>query len=134
MYSAKPPHRPSPRSGGFDSIVYDYAAPLDKDLAIRVAHRFRLEKTDPSKAVSTVKKPIVYYVDRAAPDKILDRRPVAMPEHGERVALLPDVFRRAVPHKADTDIADPLRCRAHETLPSGPAARRCRTVARARQS
>ena len=59
-----------PRSGGFDSIVYDYAAPLDKDIAVRLAHRFRLEKTDPSKAVSTVKKPIVYYVDRAAPEPI----------------------------------------------------------------
>ena len=59
-----------PRSGAFDSIVYDYAAPLDKDIAVRLAHRFRLEKTDPSKAVSPVKKPIVYYVDRAAPEPV----------------------------------------------------------------
>jgi hypothetical protein len=59
-----------PRSGGFDSIVYDYAAPLDKDIAVRLAHRFRLEKTDPSKAVSPVKKPIVFYVDRAAPEPV----------------------------------------------------------------
>ena len=59
-----------PRSGGFDSIVYDYSAPLDKDIAIRLAHRFRLEKTDPGAAVSTVKKPIVYYVDRAAPEPV----------------------------------------------------------------
>ena len=59
-----------PRSGGFDSIVYDYSAPLDKDIAVRLAHRFRLEKTDPNAAVSTVKKPIVYYVDRAAPEPV----------------------------------------------------------------
>ena len=59
-----------PRSGGFDSIVYDFAAPLDKDIAVRLAHRFRLEKTDPTKAVSPVKKPIVYYVDRAAPEPV----------------------------------------------------------------
>jgi hypothetical protein len=59
-----------PRTGGFDSIVYDYAAPLDKDIAVRLAHRFRLEKTDPSKAVSPVKKPIVFYVDRAAPEPV----------------------------------------------------------------
>lgn len=32
--------------------------------------RFRLEKTDPAAAVSTVKKPIVFYVDRAAPEPI----------------------------------------------------------------
>ncbi len=59
-----------PRSGGFDSLVYDYAAPLDKDIALRLAHRFRLEKTDPTKAISPVKKPIVYYVDRAAPEPV----------------------------------------------------------------
>jgi hypothetical protein len=59
-----------PRAGAFDSIVYDYGAPLDKDIAVRLAHRFRLEKTDPSKAVSTVKKPIVFYVDRAAPEPV----------------------------------------------------------------
>ncbi len=58
------------RSGGFDSIVYDYAAPLDKDIAVRLAHRFRLEKTDPNLALSPVKKPIVYYVDRAAPEPV----------------------------------------------------------------
>ena len=59
-----------PRSGGFDSIVYDYGAPLDRDIAVRLARRFRLEKTDPSAAVSPVKKPIVYYVDRAAPEPV----------------------------------------------------------------
>ena len=59
-----------PRSGGFDSIVYDFAAPLDKDIAVRLAHRFRLEKTDPRLAVSPVKKPIVFYVDRAAPEPV----------------------------------------------------------------
>ncbi len=59
-----------PRSGGFEPLVYDYAAPLDKDIAVRLAHRFRLEKTDPTKAVSPVKKPIVYYVDRAAPEPV----------------------------------------------------------------
>ncbi|THD58252.1 MAG: DUF5117 domain-containing protein [Phenylobacterium sp.] len=64
------PREFDPRTGGFDSIVYDYAAPLDKDLAVRLAHRFRLEKTDPTKAVSPVKKPIVYYVDRAAPEPV----------------------------------------------------------------
>lgn len=59
-----------PRSGAFDSIVYDYGAPLDRDIAVRLAHRFRLEKTDPTAAVSPVKKPIVYYVDRAAPEPV----------------------------------------------------------------
>ncbi|MBS0333458.1 MAG: zinc-dependent metalloprotease [Proteobacteria bacterium] len=64
------PRIADPRTGGFNAIVYDYSAPLDQDIAIRLAPRHRLEKTDPSKAVSTVKKPIVYYVDRAAPEPI----------------------------------------------------------------
>jgi hypothetical protein len=59
-----------PRAGGFDNIVYDYGAPLDRDIAVRLAHRFRLEKTDPAAALSPVKKPIVYYVDRAAPEPV----------------------------------------------------------------
>ena len=64
------PRIADPRTGGFNSIVYDYSVPLDKDIAIRLAPRHRLEKTDPAKAVSPVKKPIVYYVDRAAPEPV----------------------------------------------------------------
>lgn len=59
-----------PRSGAFDRIVLDYAAPLDQDIVQRLAVRFRLEKTNPAAPVSTVKKPIVFYVDRAAPEPI----------------------------------------------------------------
>ena len=59
-----------PRSGAFDGLVLDYAAPLDQDIVQRVARRFRLEKTDPTAAVSPVKKPIIFYVDRAAPEPI----------------------------------------------------------------
>ncbi len=59
-----------PRSGAFDALVLDYAAPLDRDIVQRVARRFRLEKTDPTASVSTVKAPIVFYVDRAAPEPI----------------------------------------------------------------
>ncbi len=59
-----------PRSGAFDGLVLDYAAPLDRDIVQRFARRFRLEKTDPTAAVSTVKSPIVFYVDRAAPEPI----------------------------------------------------------------
>jgi hypothetical protein len=64
------PRESDPRTGGFNAIVYDYSMPLDKDIAIRLAPRHRLEKTDPSKALSPVKKPIVYYVDRAAPEPV----------------------------------------------------------------
>jgi hypothetical protein len=59
-----------PRSGASDILTYNYAAPLDRSVAVRLAQRFRLEKTDSAVALSPVKKPIVFYVDRAAPDAI----------------------------------------------------------------
>ena len=60
------PH--DPRSGTSAQITYvDFAAGLDAPVVNRLARRFRLEKTDPSAARSTVKKPIIFYVDRAAP-------------------------------------------------------------------
>ncbi|MDO8380090.1 zinc-dependent metalloprotease [Phenylobacterium sp.] len=59
-----------PRAGVFGSTVLDYAAPLGADIVGQVAHRFRLEKTDPAAAKSPVKRPIVFYVDRAAPEPI----------------------------------------------------------------
>ncbi len=63
--------RPSdPRTGAFATVIADYSAPLGDPLVIRLAHRFRLEKTDPAAARSPVKKPIVFYVDRAAPEPV----------------------------------------------------------------
>ncbi|KQW69263.1 peptidase [Phenylobacterium sp. Root77] len=59
-----------PRTGGFSTMVLDYAAPLGEEIVQRYANRFRLEKTDPAAARSPVKKPIVFYVDRAAPEPI----------------------------------------------------------------
>jgi hypothetical protein len=59
-----------PRVNTFDTLFTDYAAPLDKPLVYRFANRFRLEKTDPTAARSPVKKPIVFYVDRGAPEPV----------------------------------------------------------------
>lgn len=59
-----------PRTGAFDTLVTDFSAPLNQPMARRFASRFRLEKTDPTQARSTVKEPIVFYIDRAAPEPI----------------------------------------------------------------
>jgi hypothetical protein len=59
-----------PYSGGFDVSYYDFATPLASSIDVHWQVRHRLEKTDPSAAVSTVKKPIVYYVDRGAPEPV----------------------------------------------------------------
>jgi uncharacterized protein DUF4953/uncharacterized protein DUF5117 len=64
------PRRFDFRAGGFATQVVDYAAPLGQDVVYELANRFRLEKLDPSAPRSRVKKPIVFYVDRAAPEPI----------------------------------------------------------------
>ena len=59
-----------PRTGAFSKLITDYATPLGAPMVQRLATRFRLEKTDPAAARSPVKKPIVFYVDPAAPEPI----------------------------------------------------------------
>ncbi|MDB5429242.1 MAG: zinc-dependent metalloprotease, subfamily 2 [Caulobacter sp.] len=59
-----------PRVGAFNEVIANYGAPLSQPTVYRLANRFRLEKTDPTAARSPVKKPIVFYVDRAAPEPI----------------------------------------------------------------
>lgn len=63
-----------PASGGFDTGYYDFATPLAKSLDVRWQVRHRLEKSDPAAVAagtpSAVKKPIVFYVDRGAPEPV----------------------------------------------------------------
>ncbi len=59
-----------PGSGGLDTGYFDFSTPLAKSIDVRWQLRFRLEKTDPSAALSKVKKPIIYYVDRGAPEPV----------------------------------------------------------------
>jgi hypothetical protein len=59
-----------PRTGAFSTSLTDFSAPLNTAMVHRLANRFRLEKTDPTAARSTVVRPIVFYVDRAAPEPI----------------------------------------------------------------
>ena len=56
---------------GFGSYEYvDMAAPLGDSMRKQFIRRHRLEKKDPSAAVSEAVKPIVYYVDRGVPEPI----------------------------------------------------------------
>jgi hypothetical protein len=58
------------RSGTFGDLHYDYGTPLGEDVAQSVANRFRLEKVDPAAPRSKVKKPIIFYIDTAAPEPV----------------------------------------------------------------
>ncbi|HEY4070179.1 MAG TPA: zinc-dependent metalloprotease [Sphingomicrobium sp.] len=48
----------------------DFSAPLGAPIVNDLARRFRLEKVDPTAARSPVKKPIVFYIDRSAPEPV----------------------------------------------------------------
>jgi hypothetical protein len=59
-----------PAGGGFSMGYFDFAQAIDKTLDVRLQPRFRLIKTDPNAARSTVVKPIVFYLDRGTPEPI----------------------------------------------------------------
>jgi hypothetical protein len=59
-----------PRGGAFAMQVLDFAAPLGGPIVQNLANRFRLEKLDPGAPRSRVRKPIVFYIDNAAPEPI----------------------------------------------------------------
>ena len=64
-----------PRAGiiglgfGYDGYI-DYASEIGDPLVIGYARRHRLEKQDPSAEISEAVEPIVYYVDRGAPEPV----------------------------------------------------------------
>ncbi|MFT5052531.1 MAG: hypothetical protein ACI8QZ_003966 [Chlamydiales bacterium] len=62
------PH--DPRIGANVVSYLDYAVPLDEAVERRLAVRHRLKKLVPGSASSQVSRPIVYYVDRGAPEPI----------------------------------------------------------------
>ncbi|MEM6965908.1 MAG: zinc-dependent metalloprotease [Bacteroidota bacterium] len=59
-----------PRCGYFGISYQDYATPIDQPLVKRFIRRHRLKKKNPSAAVSEAVEPIIYYVDRGAPEPI----------------------------------------------------------------
>ncbi len=65
------PRRYDPRAGYFDAGYRDYSAPLGDDLDQRFIVRHRLIKKDPScRENCDPVEPLVYYVDRGAPEPI----------------------------------------------------------------
>ena len=64
-----------PRAGmfGFNyegNGFFDYATPIGDLLEVTYARRHRLEKKDPSAEISEAVEPIIYYLDRGAPEPV----------------------------------------------------------------
>ena len=64
------PRKFDPRAGFIDFTYEDYSAPLGTSTTRRFIIRHRLQKKDPSAALSEPVTPIVYYIDRAAPEPV----------------------------------------------------------------
>jgi hypothetical protein len=59
-----------PRAGYFGIDYMDFATPIEEPITQRLIARHRLQKKDPSARVSEAVEPIVYYVDRGAPEPV----------------------------------------------------------------
>jgi hypothetical protein len=64
------PRAYDPRASFFGIQYMDYATPISEPIMKRFMARHRLEKRDPKAAMSEPVKPIVYYLDRGAPEPI----------------------------------------------------------------
>lgn len=64
------PRQFDPRGGSFATQIFDFSAPLGGQIVQNLANRFRLERLDPAAPRSRVRKPIVFYIDNAAPEPI----------------------------------------------------------------
>lgn len=64
------PRKFDPRSGFNEFSYYDFSSPMNEPLIKRFTARHRLEKKNPNAAISEPVEPIVYYIDRGAPELI----------------------------------------------------------------
>jgi len=64
------PRAYDPRASFFGISYMDYATPISEPIVKRFIARHRLEKKDPKATVSEPVQPIVYYLDRGAPEPI----------------------------------------------------------------
>jgi hypothetical protein len=58
------------RSGYFGISFYDYSSDISEPIQKMYISRHRLQKKDPSAAVSEPVKPIIYYLDNGTPEPI----------------------------------------------------------------
>jgi hypothetical protein len=64
------PRVDDPRAGYGGLSYVDYSTPIGEPMVVRYLRRHRLEKKDPSAAVSEPVKPIQYWVDPGAPEDV----------------------------------------------------------------
>ena len=103
------PRKLDPRAPSFGIEFYDYASPINEPIEKRWIARHRLEKRDPSAAMSEPVKPIIYYVDSGAPEPI--RSALVEGASWWNQAFEAAGFRNAFQVKVLPDEADPMDVR-----------------------
>lgn len=100
-----------PRSGANAITFQDYASPVQEVIEKKWITRHRLEKKDPSAAVSEAVKPIIYYLDNGTPEPIRS----ALMEGGRwwNQAFEAIGYKDAFQVKLLPEDADPLDVRYH---------------------
>ncbi len=98
-----------PRSGASPFMYYDYATPVESPILKRFIRRHRLEKKDPTAAVSEAVEPIIYYLDNGTPEPVRS----ALLEGGRwwNQAFEAIGYKNAFQVKMLPDDADPLDIR-----------------------
>ncbi|MGE3277100.1 MAG: zinc-dependent metalloprotease [Vicinamibacterales bacterium] len=102
--------RPADPRIGVSSIRFrDYAKPFNEGTEVEWVTRWRLEKQDPSAAMSEPKKPIVFYLDAAIPEPV--RSAMRQGALAWNKAFEAAGFRNAVQVKDPTPDMDPMDIR-----------------------
>jgi hypothetical protein len=103
------PRRADPRAGYFGVSYLDFTVPIGEPLQQRYISRHRLEKVDPSAAVSDAVEPIIYYLDPGTPEPVRS----ALIEGGRwwNQAFEAAGYRNAFRVEVLPDTADPMDVR-----------------------
>jgi hypothetical protein len=101
--------RADPRVGYFDTVRQDYSDDLARTPRVHQINRWRLEKKDPTAALSEPVKPITFWLDRTIPVKYRDAMSkgiLAWNAAFERIGFKDAVVVKVQPDDADFDTLD----------------------------
>ncbi len=104
-----PPRLADPRVGYFDTVKQDFSNDLARTPRVYTINRWRLEKKDPSAALSEPVKPITYWLDRTIPLKYRDaisKGILAWNDAFERIGFKNAIVVKVQPDDADFDTLD----------------------------
>ena len=106
------PRRADPRIGYFQTVVADFSDDLERSPKQRFVNRWRLEKKDPTAALSEPVKPITFWMDRNVPLKYRGALTAGILEWNkafEKIGFKDAVVVQQQPDDADFDTLDSNR-------------------------